>query len=295
MPNKEKDWTLLYVHQKYGTQEACLEYVEALRWPEGPICPSCQSDKASRIATRNLWECSDCRYQYSATAGHPIFHRTRTPLPLWFQAVYLVCSSKKGISAKQLQRDLGVTYKTAYRMGQQIRGSIKNTNPEKLGGLVQADETWVGGRRKGYQWRKPGLYRKASEKYPVMGIRKVGGEIRAEVIPDTTAKTLMGQLEKHVDLDHPDTEIHTDAYVSYSPLRGRGVKHRSVNHKETYVDDGVSTNGVETFWSLLKRGIVGQYHHVSGKHLQGYVDEFAFRFNHRKEPVQAIVRKLIKS
>lgn len=291
-PRREKDWTLLSVHQQFGTQEACLEYVEALRWPNGPICPRCQADTCSRIETRSLWECSKCEYQFSATAGHPIFHRTRTPLPLWFQAIYLVCASKKGISAKQLQRDLGVTYKTAYRMGQQIRGAMSNLSARKLGGIVQADETYIGGKQRGHSWRNRQRAAVAPKKHSVAGIYEAEtGEIRAKVVPDTTGKTLVGYLAKNVDFK--EAEIHTDAYVSYSPLRKHGATHRTVNHYEAYVQDGVSTNGVENFWSLLKRGIIGQYHHVSGKHLQKYVDEFSYRFNRRHWPAKRMVRELI--
>lgn len=289
-----KDWTLLYVHTRFSTEEACLEHLEVLRWNgQTPRCLRCKGETVCRLKSRPLWECWKCSYQFSATTGHPVFHATKLPLPKWFIAIYLICSSKKSISAKQLQRDLGVTYKTAYRVGQQIRKGMKNELPHLLGGIVEADETWTGGKQRGFEWRKGARARGRVTKFPVFGMLQRGGETRAYAVPDVRHDTLEPLLSKHVD--RTGAKLYTDQHIGYSPLRRKGWDHHTVNHLEQYVDGEVHTNGIESFWSLLKRGIVGQFHSVRRHKLQAYLDEFTCRFNarHGDEPVRTVAESII--
>jgi transposase-like protein len=260
--------------EQFGSEDKCRAYLEDLRWPHGPECPRCGDfTTISRIASRNQFECDGCRYQFSVTAGS-ILHDSHLPLWKWFLAVYLMCESKKGISAKQLERMLGVSYKTAWYLSHRIRAAMGDGEQPLLTGTVEIDETMVGGKRKGFGVGYRG------NKVIVAGAIERGGEIRLRLVPTTRRHDLEGFIESTVD---EDAEMFTDELRSYEGIAGR--KHQTVEHgEEEWVRGKVHTNTVESAWSLLKRGIVGTFHHMSVKHLPAYLDEMEWRFNHRDNP-----------
>jgi transposase-like protein len=282
-PNKQQP-SIFEVMQKFGTEERCIKHLEAIRWPEGLRCIRCKSARVMNFEgtgktgkARNLYECVDCRYQYSVTTG-TIFHDTHLPLTKWFLAIYMICSAKKGVSAKELQRQLSTSYKTAWYMAHRIRLAMQQDDDFCLtfAGVCEVDETYIGGKGKGQRGRS------TANKTPVLGIKeKTSGKIRMQAAKDVTGSTLAKFIRKHADAG---AEIHTDEFSGYFGLDGSEYKHKSVKHADEYVTaEGVTTNGVENVWSLFKRGIIGQFHKVSAKYLPLYLDEFAFRFNNRGE------------
>ncbi len=268
--------------QRYNTEEACIAHFEKIRWPDGLCCIKCGGIRIFKFKTKGktgkerfLYECVDCRYQYSVTTG-TVFHDSHLPLTKWFLAIYLICSSKKGVSAKQLQRELDTSYKTAWYMAHRIRLAMQEDDGfcHKFAGVCEVDETYIGGKGTGKRGRG------ASNKIPVVGIKeRTSGKVRLQAVKNVKASTLKDFIRAHAS---DGSEIHTDEFKSYLWLDSSEFTHRAVNHSETYVSvDGVHTNGVENVWSLLKRGIVGVYHKVSEKYLPLYLDEFSFRFNNR--------------
>jgi transposase-like protein len=264
--------------EDFGSEDKCRAYIEKLRWPKGITCPSCKSDKISRIIKRNQFDCDACRYQFSATAG-TIFHDTHLPLWKWFLATYLLCESRKGMSANQMKRQLAISYKTAWYLCHRIRKAMLETDQAKLGGTVEMDETYIGGYKRG------GRGPHASEKEIVVGIRKRNGDLRLFHVRDTKSATLAKYIRENVreDVD----VIITDDWVGYPRAMMKaglhGDQHKTINHSgHVYVMGNIHTNTVESAFSLLKRGIVGTWHKVSAKHLPAYLDEMCFRFNNRK-------------
>lgn len=264
--------------EQFRSEDKCREYLEDLRWPHGVRCPRCGGKSVSKIEKRNQWECNEpsCRYQFSVTAG-TVFHDSHLPLWKWFLAIYLIGESKKGISAKQLERTLGVSYKTAWYLGHRVRSAMEEDSPVPLRGIVEIDETWIGGRRKGSatQWR--------AHKSMVLGAVSRGGEVRFEVREGPGRETkgsYRSFIEKNVD---GRTEmIFTDSDVSWGDMNDFDTAHEKVDHsKEEWVRGLAHTNSIEGVWSLFKRGVVGTYHQLSAKHLPAYLDEMAFRFNNR--------------
>ncbi len=263
--------------EQFGSEERCRGYLEELRWPDGPECPRCEKPTTiSRIAQRNQYECDKCRYQFSVTAG-TLFHDSHLPLWKWFLAVYLICESKKGVSAKQLQRMLDVSYKTAWYLAHRIRDAMGDDEQPLLKGTVEADETYIGGKRKGFGKGYRG------NKVIVAGAIERGGEIRLRLVPNTRRGNLHNFIKSTVD-DEADA-IYTDELKSYLGIGDENTKHETVEHsKEEWVRGDVHTNTVESAWSLLKRSVVGTYHQISVKHLPAYLDEMEFRFNRRDNP-----------
>jgi len=266
--------------EQFGSEDRCRSYLEALRWPEAIICPRCESRKISRIVKRNQFDCDNCRYQFSVTAG-TIFNDSHLPLWKWFLCVYLLCESRKCMSANQLKRTLGISYKTAWYLCHRIRAAMKEVNQEPLTGTVEIDETYVEGKGlgKGRGWQR--------DKEIVLGIKQRGGELRffhaEDVKSGTLAKFIKENVSESVDVvttddwpAYPKAMIH--AYVN-------GRRHKTINHSAAiYVDGDITTNGIESAFSLLRRGIVGSWHKVSAKHLSAYLDEMTFRFNNRTNP-----------
>jgi transposase-like protein len=271
--NNELD--LCSMSQDFGSEEKCRTYLERLRWPKGVQCPSCGSDKISRIMARNQFDCDVCRYQFSATAG-TIFHDTHLPLWKWFLATYLLCESRKGMSANQLSRMLKTTYKTAWYLSHRIRAAMLETTPKKLGGTVEIDETYVGGKKR--RWRA------GSDKQVVIGIRQRNGDLRLIHAEDAKSATVREIINANIG-GHVEV-ILTDESAIYPFALDKMQKnlHRTINHSREYAHGDVHTNTVESAFSLLKRGIVGTWHKVSAKHLPAYLDEMCFRFNNRKNP-----------
>ena len=269
--------TLPTLIEQYGSEEKCRTYLEELRWPDGPECPRCDEPTTiSRLAARDKYECDKCRYQFSVTAG-TLFHDSHLPLWKWFLAVYMMCESKKGISAKQLQRMLGVSYKTAWYLAHRIRDAMGDDEQPLLRGVVEVDETLIGGKRKGYGVGYRG------NKANVAGAIQRGGEIRLRLVPNTRKGNLQGFIKSTVA---DDTEaIYTDELKSYNGIGDENTRHETVQHsQDEYVRGDVHTNTVESAWSLLKRSVVGTYHQISVKHLPAYLDEMEWRFNRRENP-----------
>jgi len=265
---------IIDLQKRFSTQRKCEDFLRSKRWPNGPTCPRCGEAHPYWIRTRRIWRCKACSYEFSVTTG-TIFHRSRTPLQKWYVAIWLMVTSKKGISAKQLERSLGVTYKTAWRMAMQIRKAMRTGYgfEDKLAGIVEADDTYVGGSKSG---GKRG--RGAPGKDIVVGFKERGGNVVAEVVQNLKAETLRPLLDAYVSLE-ADLLI-TDEFKSYRTA-ARGRRHETVTHTQTFVNGNVHTMGIESFWSLFKRAIIGNYHRVSAKHLQAYLNEFMFRHNNR--------------
>ncbi len=264
--------------EQFHSEDKCREYLEDLRWPNGVRCPRCGADSVSKIQKRHQWECNEpsCRYQFSVTAG-TVFHDSHLPLWKWFLAIYLIGESKKGISAKQLQRTLGVSYKTAWYLGHRVRSAMEDDSPVPLKGIVEVDETWIGGYRKGSgtKWR--------DHKKMILGAVARGGEVRLEVRegPGKESKVSYRSFVE-VNVDGRAEMIFTDSDRSWGDMNDFDTAHEKVDHgREEWVRGIVHTNTIEGVWSLFKRGVVGTYHQLSAKHLPAYLDEMAFRFNNR--------------
>lgn len=259
--------------EHFHSDEKCRAYLESLRWPNGLECPRCQGKVISRIHDRGQFDCDSCRYQFSVTAG-TIFHDTKLPLWKWFLAAYIITESKKGISANQMKRMLSVSYKTAWYLCHRIRAAMKDESAPLLSGIVEVDETYVGGKRRG------GAGKAMKNKTMVFGAVQRGGNVRLRVGPNNSRKVLHGYIKEMVSGDAE--AIYSDQHQSYVGLKDYNTDHQSVNHaQEEWVRGDVHTNTVENVWSLLKRSIVGSYHQLSEKHLEAYVDEMAWRFNNR--------------
>lgn len=271
---------LLEMLQRYSTDEKCREILTKLRWPEGVTCPRCKERQVCYLESRKQFECSSCGYQFSVTTG-TIFNDTHLPLEKWFAATYLLCEAKKGMSACQIQRTLGISYKTAWYLCHRIRAAMVESSRPLLDGKVEVDETYVGGRGHG-----AGIRGRGTKKEPVIGIRQRGGDLRFFHAKDITGGTLEQFIRENIseDLD----VIFTDDYNLYRGVTKRmGIKakHKTIRHSfGIYADGDTHTNTVESAFSLLKRGIVGTWHKVSAKHLQAYCEEMCFRFNRRKRP-----------
>jgi transposase-like protein len=271
------DVNLIDLIEEYkGDENKCRAYLERYRWPEGKKCPRCGSSKTSRaMKDGHNYNCDVCRYQFTVTAG-TIFHDSHLPLWKWFLAVYLMAESKKGMSANQLKRTLKISYKTAWYLCHRIRKAMNEVAEKpKLKGVVEVDETYVGGdydkRRKRGPW----------EKQAVLGMLQRDGRLEIKKIISSGRKILVKECNNGID---KDATIMTDEFASYKALN-KTFKHETVNHKnEEWVRGNVYTNGVEGVFSLFKRGIVGAYHQVSSKHLDAYLDEFEWRFNGRENP-----------
>jgi transposase-like protein len=272
-PTFTQDIDLPTLIAQYGSEDKCRAYLEGLRWPDGVICPKCQSRKISRIVKRAQFDCDACRHQFSVTAG-TIFHDSHLPLWKWFLAVYVMGESKKGISANQLKRMLGVSYKTAWYLSHRVRAAMGGEGSELLSGIVEADETYTGG--KGLKGRILG-----PNKTAILGAVERGGKVRVRVSDRVTSKALRAFL---ADVVSDDAEaIMTDGFLGYKGIGDDNTRHGVINHSDGYwVQADVHTQTIEGVWSLFKRSVVGSYHHLSVKHVQAYIDETAFRYNNRE-------------
>jgi transposase-like protein len=280
---------LINLMEQFGTDERCRAELQRLRWPEGPRCPRCDSSRISRIIKRNQFDCDACRYQFSVTAG-TLFNDSHLPLWKWFLATYMMCESKKGISACQIQRTLGIGgYKTAWYLCHRIRAAMQEVDSQKLDGVVEIDETYVGG--------KPRRNRPRVIKEVVVGIRQREGKLRFIRAKDIKATTIREIIREHVG-DDVEVIITDEAAVYPWALRKeQRAKHKTICHKSEYVHGDVHTNTVESSFSLLKRGILGTWHRISVKHLPAYLNEVAFRFNNRKNPrmFQDVLKRLLQT
>lgn len=273
----------MFNEPRFTDETEARKYLESLRWPDGPVCPHCGAD--SRISLLKgkahrpgLYFCGDCRKQFSVTVG-TVFERSKVPLHKWVLATHLLCSSKKGISSHQIHRTLGVTYKTAWFMTHRIREAMKDTTASKLGGpgssgIVEADETYFGkteGQGKGGH---------LSKKQKVVALVERGGNVRGFHVPAVNAANLKPILEEHIA---KGARLMTDQAPVYKKLGKEFASHETVDHAhKEYARGDVTTNTIEGFFGILKRGIGGIYQHVGDEHLHRYVNEFSFRYNNRK-------------
>ncbi|MBI3879409.1 MAG: IS1595 family transposase [Verrucomicrobia bacterium] len=291
-----EELNLFTIAREYSDDDKARELLENIRWPNGPVCPHCGGKEAYRLTPRptakspgrkGLLKCKACRKQFTVTVG-TIFSDSHIPLGKWLMAIHVLCASKKAVSAHQLHRMLGITYKTAWFMAHRIRYAMSPEMPlgKMLSGVVEADETYVGGKpRPGTGYHKPG---RGTSKTPVVALIERGGDVRTKVVANVSQKNLRPFLQANIK---KGTTVNTDAFKVYHsllyPLVHPGGTHEVVNHNageyaRHNADGSVShVNTCESFFSLLKRGIYGSWHHVSKEHLGSYCNEFAFRWNNR--------------
>lgn len=269
-------YTVQQFRAEFPNDDICLEHIKEQRWPHGvTFCEACGRErKHHRVSGRTAYACDHCGHHIYPLAG-TIFEKSTTPLTTWLYAMYLMASTRCGISAKQIQRETGVTYKTAWRMFKQIRTLF--SEDLKLGGAngVEMDETYVGGRRRNVHRGRPS----AGEKACVIGVMERKGRVHAIVANNATRATLHGIAQERI---LPETTVYTDDWSGYHGLDQVGYPHRRINHSaKVYVVGDIHTNTIEGFWSLVKRGLGGVYHAVSQKYLQSYLNEYSFRYNRR--------------
>lgn len=267
---------IVEIFAQFPTQQACIEHLERARWNGTPRCPYCGSDRTARLQHRH--RCYACKTSFSVTV-QTIFHRTHMPLQKWFLAIMLMLNAKKGLSALQLSRDLKVNKNTAWRISMQIRKAMTQAEQRHLlTGIVEMDETYIGGKpRKGGPPSKPG---RGTKKTPVIGAVERGGRVTAKATMKGKLKgrNLRAFVRDRIKTDQ--AQLITDEYKGYRGM-SKMLPHSVIRHSRWYVDGEIHTNTIEGFWALLKRGMFGQFHSVSRKHLQRYVDEFCYRYNLR--------------
>jgi transposase-like protein len=290
-----KPYTLKQFQAQFPDDATCLEWLKNYLYPDGIYCVKCEATtKHHRVVSRPSYSCDRCGHHVHPTAD-TIFHKSPTPLTTWFYATYLMAQTRCGISAKQIQRETGVTYKTAWRMFKQIRSMLQDDAP--VGGKgcnVETDEAYFGGRRKGGGGRRLRGDKGEQAKTVVVGHVERQGRIVARTVPDAKSATLLENMREYI---LPKSTVFTDEYQCYDGLtriRDRGYTHRRINHSEkVYVMGDIHTNTVEGFWSLVKNGLRGVYHSVGHHYLQSYLNEFSFRYNRRFD-VQPMFMSFLK-
>jgi transposase-like protein len=282
------------------SDEECRSYLERMHWPNGAHCPKCGANSPYKITRRTpsknfvktLYRCRSCQKQFTATVG-TIFEDSKIPLNKWFATIYLMCASKKGISAHQIHRQLGITYKSAWFMCHRIREAMRDKGIlSPLTGTIEADETYVGGKKRGHRvWREfikdeveMGLREKPKrhprmDKAVVFGMLERDGTIRTRHIKEMNSKTVQGIMARGINLN--ESRLITDNHSAFRLIR-RYLPHDIIRHEIEYVNGDIHTQGIENYWSLLKRGLYGVFHHVDAEYLHNYLNEFEFRFNRRK-------------
>ena len=281
---------ILSIYQKFKTQKDCIKHLESIRWPNGARCVYCGSTNVTPMSKEERHHCNACNTSFSVTVG-TIFHHTHVPLQVWFLAISLILNAKKGLSARQLARDLQINKNTAWRISMKIRDAMKYDG-ELLSGIVEVDETFIGGKP-----RKPNKHKGRAGvkkvKTPVIGAVSRGGDIVTETL-DKRATLDTERLNTFIKGNiSGNSLVLTDQYGGYASV-SHFIEHLTVNHSRCYVEDnGVNTNTIESFWAIVKRGIVGQYHKVSEYYLHKYLDEFTFRYNHRKAKQSVTFQKVL--
>ncbi len=263
--------------RKYDTNEACLEEIKSFIFPYGITCPKCKKvTNFYKITNRMAYSCGVCRTQVYPLKN-TIFQKSTTELRTWFYIMFVMSKTRSGVSARQIQREVGVSYKCAFRLCHQIR-KLMADDGDPLSGITESDETHIGGAGKNKRFI-PNFSEKPKE--ILMGILQRGGKIHLRHIPNTGRWTILKQVKDNIKTD---ATIYTDQLGAYQQLAKYGYKHSFVNHQETYVIKGtdIHTNSIESFWSIFKRGVTGVYTHISPRYLQHYADEYGFRYGNRK-------------
>jgi transposase len=299
--SSESSYSLMEFMREFPDDDACLEWLWRNKHAsdgEHALCPRCQ--KVRRFVryqmkrSRQAWSCTSCSLQLHPTAG-TIFHKSSTSLHLWFYAMWIMTSTRCGVSAKQLERELGVTYKTAWRMFKEIRNRLMTQDYQgPLSGEVEADETWIGGKMRESEKRaaKVRVSPYAKHRETVVGMVERGGRVVALHVPSRYGYTVRHTIREHVDAG---CSLYTDDFGGYEGLNRR-YRHERINHSlRIYADGHVHTQTVEGFFALLKNGIRGCYHNVSAKWLQGYVNEYVWRYNHRDDEAAQFKTLLLRS
>src|ERR1700674_31574 len=280
----DKPLTLQQAIKHYSDEQACIDAVAKMRWPDGvPVCPACGHKEHYYLKTQRRWKCKECYKQFSVKLD-TVFEESPLPLTKWLPALWMLCNCKNGISSYELSRDLGVSQKAAWFMLQRLRLALQDGSLVKIGGSgaeVEVDETFIGGKARNMH-KSRRIKTKVREgnwgKTVVMGMLERGGHVKAQVVPNRRKPALHAAVAENVATG---TQLYTDEHNGYMDMSPEYV-HSVVNHLENYVDGRIHTNGMENFWSLLKRGLNGTYVAVEPFHLFRYVDEQVFRYNHRK-------------
>jgi len=281
---------LIQIFKQFPTQESCIAHLEKMRWGNTPVCPYCQSTNTNKTYNKETERyrhyCNGCRKSFSATIG-TIFHDTRLPMQKWFLAIALVLNAKKGLSSCQLGRDIEVRQATAWSMIHRIRKAMKQDG-ELLSGIVEMDETYIGGKPRKEAKKKDkddddfnNPRGRGTKKECVVGMIARGGKVKASNVAKDKLKGKDLKELVRAGVDVSNTTLITDEYRGYMTMR-RIISHLQINHSEAYANGSIHTNSIESFWAILKRGITGQFHKVSKKYLNAYIDEFCWRFNERK-------------
>ena len=268
---------LVDINSLFSTEDKCRELLVRLRFPEGPHCLRCKLPVVELETEKQLFYCKDCDYQFSVTSG-TVFNDSHLPLAKWFLTTHLLCEAKKGMSACQIQRTVGMSYKTAWYLCHRIRHAMAQTDKPMLDGKIEMDTTYVGGVNKG-----KGRTARVDNKEVVLGIRKRNGDLRFFHAKDAKSGTMAKYIRENISED-VDIIFTDDFYANTVAMRKAGIKnHKTINHSSgLYVVGDIHTNTVESAFSLLNRGVMGTWHRLSAKHLAAYLEEMTFRFNRRK-------------
>lgn len=278
-----KPKTLQQAIRYFSNEQVCIDAIAEIRWPNGPVCPKCDHTEHYYLATQKRWKCKKCGKQFSVKLG-TIFEDSPISLDKWLTALWMLVNCKNGISSYEVGRDLGITQKSAWFVLQRLRLALQNGSVMKLGGEgkpVEVDETFIGGAARFMhpaRRRKMITARGVKDKTAAFAILERDGEIRTFAVPNRKKHGLQGMIVDHVQ---PGTPLYSDALMSYMGLNEKGFEHKVIDHANRYVDGKVHTNGLENFWSLLKRGLKGTYVSVEPFHLFRYLDEQAWRYNNR--------------
>jgi len=268
---------IIQVYKQFPSHGDCIAYLEKIRWKYQPVCPYCKSIRVTSFKKEQRHHCNNCNTSFSVTVG-TIFHKTKLDLQKWFLGISLILNAKKGISARQLARDIEVNKNTAWYMEMRIRRAMIE-DPELMNGFVEMDETYIGGKPRKGKDKDIKRGRGSQKKTPVVGMAERGGSVYAKVYNKLDSKSLSRLVREKVDINN--ATIITDEFTGYVRLK-MFANHQVINHQISYADGNVHTNTIEGFWSLLKRGIVGQYHKVSIRYLNKYICEFCYRYNNRE-------------